>query len=96
MQGALYGLVGALFADFCQNHKQIREGKWGYICSLTLSTMFGLALGLLPLVDNFAHVFGLLCGYVCVGRKLGFLWDQWGKNHLNGLACHAVTFKHFV
>lgn len=28
-----------------------------------MSIIFGLALGLLPLVDNYAHIFGLLCGF---------------------------------
>ncbi len=59
--GALYGLIGCLFADFAHNHKLI-ENKWSYFIKLVLSTAFGIALGLLPLVDNFAHVFGMIAG----------------------------------
>jgi membrane associated rhomboid family serine protease len=52
--GALYGLVGALLADFALNHKTIQD-KWAYFIRLMFSVAFGLALGLLPLVDNYAH-----------------------------------------
>lgn len=33
-----------------------------YLVSLVLNTALGLAAGLLPLVDNFAHVGGFVCG----------------------------------
>lgn len=40
----------------------MKEGKWLYCCNITFSSVVGLALGLLPLVDNFAHFFGFLAG----------------------------------
>lgn len=63
--GALYGLLGSLFADFCQNYKMFKEngGHYLYLCSLTINTALGLGCGILPLVDNFAHVFGFLAGF---------------------------------
>jgi membrane associated rhomboid family serine protease len=50
--GALYGLVGALLADFIQNHKLITEGKWMYLLSMILSLIVGLGIGMLPILDN--------------------------------------------
>jgi len=62
--GALYGLIGALFGDFLQNHKTITEGKMCYLLNLIISTAIGLAFGLMPIVDNFAHVGGLIAGFL--------------------------------
>lgn len=60
--GAIYGLIGALFGDFMQNHKIITEGKWKYLLNLVISTVIGLAFGLMPIVDNFAHIGGFIAG----------------------------------
>jgi len=61
--GALYGLVGALFGDFVQNYKTIVEGKWAYFFSMVFSLALGLAMGLLPVIDNWAHIGGLIAGF---------------------------------
>eukprot|EP00475_Leptophrys_vorax_P009297 TRINITY_DN16162_c0_g1_i1.p1 TRINITY_DN16162_c0_g1~~TRINITY_DN16162_c0_g1_i1.p1 ORF type:complete len:375 (+),score=89.16 TRINITY_DN16162_c0_g1_i1:81-1205(+) len=61
--GALYGLVGSLFGDFVQNHKTILEGKWMYFFSMVFSLALGMAVGLLPVVDNWAHIGGLVSGF---------------------------------
>lgn len=60
--GAIYGLIGALYGDFLQNHKIMQEGKEMYLLSLILNTIIGLGIGLLPIIDNFAHIGGLLSG----------------------------------
>lgn len=62
--GAIYGLVGALFGDFFQNHKTIVEGKCVYFLNLVFSLAFGIALGLLPIIDNWAHIGGLVAGFL--------------------------------
>eukprot|EP00475_Leptophrys_vorax_P032083 TRINITY_DN4917_c0_g1_i1.p1 TRINITY_DN4917_c0_g1~~TRINITY_DN4917_c0_g1_i1.p1 ORF type:complete len:493 (-),score=109.34 TRINITY_DN4917_c0_g1_i1:31-1509(-) len=62
--GALYGLVGALLGDFIQNHKLITEGKWMYLLSMILSLLVGLGIGLLPILDNWAHIGGLVTGFL--------------------------------
>ena len=49
--GSLYGLIGASMGDWLQN-SSIIDQKWKYCCSLVVSTAFGLALGLLPLVQG--------------------------------------------
>lgn len=60
--GALFGLIGALFGDFIHNYRQMEEGKACYFFQLVLSSAIGLAVGLFPLLDNFAHAGGWLCG----------------------------------
>jgi len=45
---SLFGLVGALFGDFIQNHRIMVEGKWPYFIQLCVSTIIGLVVGLLP------------------------------------------------
>jgi membrane associated rhomboid family serine protease len=62
--GALYGLVGALFGDFFQNYKTIVEGRWMYFMSMVFSLAVGMAMGLLPVLDNWAHIGGLICGFM--------------------------------
>jgi len=56
--GALYGLVGALFGDFVQNYKTIVEGRCMYFFSMVFSLALGMGVGLLPVIDNFAHIGG--------------------------------------
>jgi len=56
------GLLGAKFGDFFHYHKYLQEGKWKYLASLILSTVFLFIIGLFPLLDNFGHIGGWICG----------------------------------
>ncbi|MES1913452.1 MAG: hypothetical protein MHM6MM_005639 [Cercozoa sp. M6MM] len=68
--GALYGLLGALFGDFAQNYRYIpQEHRRGYLMSLVISSVIGLGIGLFPLLDNFNHVGGFVCG-ILLGAAL--------------------------
>ncbi|XXQ33582.1 rhomboid protease [Plasmodiophora brassicae] len=60
--GALFGLLGALYGDLAHNYRLMEGSSFWYLVSLVLNTALGLAAGLLPLVDNFAHVGGFVCG----------------------------------
>lgn len=62
--GALYGLIGALYGDFLHNWKTMLEGRTSYFVSLVLNTALGLTIGLLPMIDNFAHVGGAIAGFL--------------------------------
>jgi len=69
--GACFAIIGAVWADLLQNWGIMYSS--GRCCQCTvmvlclgLSTALNLALGLMPFVDNFAHVFGMLGG-LCVG-----------------------------
>lgn len=86
--GALFGLIGALFGDFIQNHQTMAEGKWCYLFQLIVSTGIGLAMGLLPMLDNFSHIGGFIGGFllglvfmagVFKDRKGRRYWAPYGK-----------------
>ena len=60
--GALYGLLGAGMADWLHNgHTFIN--RYSYCGCLIMNISVGVAMGLLPLVDNFAHIGGIVCGF---------------------------------
>lgn len=61
--GAVFGLVGALLVELILRWKEIhRPGL--QLFSLLVTILINLALGLLPGIDNFAHIGGLLFGLV--------------------------------
>ena len=62
--GAIFGMFGALWAEMFQNWHLMEEGKWKQVFFLTLSTVINLGIGLLPFIDNFAHLFGMLGGFL--------------------------------
>jgi len=84
--GAIFGLVGALFGEFVHNPNDDNypEGKCLYLTSLVMSSILGLAIGLFPLVDNFGHIGGWLCGGV---SGLVFL----GMGNLHSKSCVVLV-----
>jgi membrane associated rhomboid family serine protease len=60
--GAIFGLFGAVWADFIQNCAQYKGQRTKTLCKLLLMSVVSLAIGLMPLVDNFAHVGGFIGG----------------------------------
>jgi membrane associated rhomboid family serine protease len=66
--GAIFGLIGAIWGDFLMNYAQLLEHKGGCraclftVLALSISTLINLAIGLLPFVDNFAHLGGFVGG----------------------------------
>lgn len=67
--GAIFGLFGALWADVVQNYSTLPKGRCKYIGFLFLQTVFSLGFGLLPWLDNYAHLGGFCCGF-CTGLCL--------------------------
>lgn len=67
--GALFGLLGAYLAELITNCHllSVSEGLCAF-CSLGFSIALNLAIGLVPFVDNFAHLGGLFGGLL-----LGFV-----------------------
>lgn len=64
--GAIYGLIGAIFAMTQQKNKNV-DGMTFYL--ITTIAVIGIAFGFLDIsVNNYAHIGGLLTGYI-----LGFL-----------------------
>jgi len=79
--GALFGILGAMFGEFIYNFKYIRDGKWCYFTQLCLNSLFLFVLGLMPYLDNFAHIGGWTCGIVssCVFLNGAYLNPDNGK-----------------
>ncbi|RKP12386.1 rhomboid family-domain-containing protein [Piptocephalis cylindrospora] len=61
--GAVFGLVGALLVELILRWREMhRPGL--QLFSLLVTILINLALGLLPGIDNFAHIGGLLFGLI--------------------------------
>ncbi|KAH9307566.1 hypothetical protein KI387_035477, partial [Taxus chinensis] len=66
--GALFGLLGAMLSELITNWT-IYANKFAALVTLILIIAVNLAFGLLPHVDNFAHLGGFLSGFL-----LGFVF----------------------
>jgi hypothetical protein len=60
--GAIFGLFGSAWADLLHNWSLYRGQAWCVLFQLLFGTVFNLALGLVPFIDNFAHLGGFLTG----------------------------------
>ncbi|GAB4826382.1 RHOMBOID-like protein 3 [Ancistrocladus abbreviatus] len=60
--GALFGLLGAMLSELITNWT-IYTNKAAALLTLLLVILINLAVGILPHVDNFAHIGGFLSGF---------------------------------
>ncbi|XWS48960.1 hypothetical protein CRYUN_Cryun13aG0122300 [Craigia yunnanensis] len=65
--GALFGLLGAMLSELLTNWT-IYSNKAAALITLVVIIAINLAVGILPHVDNFAHIGGFLTGFL-----LGFV-----------------------
>ncbi|KAG1362303.1 RHOMBOID-like protein 2 [Cocos nucifera] len=65
--GALFGLLGAMLSELITNWT-IYANKAAALLTLLVIIVINLAVGILPHVDNFAHIGGFLTGFL-----LGFV-----------------------
>ncbi|XP_019195332.1 PREDICTED: RHOMBOID-like protein 2 [Ipomoea nil] len=65
--GALFGLLGAMLSELLTNWS-IYTNKVAALLTLLVIVVLNLAVGILPHVDNFAHIGGFLTGFL-----LGFV-----------------------
>ncbi|XP_027085141.1 RHOMBOID-like protein 2 [Coffea eugenioides] len=65
--GALFGLLGAMLSELLTNWT-IYSNKVAALFTLVVIIVINLALGILPHVDNFAHIGGFISGFL-----LGFV-----------------------
>ncbi|KAK3206275.1 hypothetical protein Dsin_020321 [Dipteronia sinensis] len=93
--GALFGLLGAMLSELLANWT-IYENKLIALLTLIFIIIINLAVGILPHVDNFAHIGGFLSGFL-----LGFVFlirPQFGwvnqKNAPPGYIATRVKPKH--
>ncbi|KAG4091484.1 rhomboid-domain-containing protein [Neocallimastix lanati (nom. inval.)] len=59
--GSLYGLMACLLLDLIQSWKLI-IGPWKELIKMLFIIAFSLGIGLLPFVDNYAHIGGFIMG----------------------------------
>ena len=61
---SVFGLIGACWADVVLNFCARGTLRGANACSLLLSTLINVLVGLTPFVDNFMHMGGLVAGLV--------------------------------
>ncbi|XP_010278573.1 PREDICTED: RHOMBOID-like protein 2 [Nelumbo nucifera] len=84
--GALFGLLGAMLSELITNWS-IYTNKAAALLTLVVIVAINLAVGILPHVDNFAHIGGFLTGFL-----LGFvllLRPQFGWIERHNLPANA-------
>ncbi|CAH1274375.1 RHBDF1 [Branchiostoma lanceolatum] len=59
--GAHFGAIACLFVEVFQSW-QMLQAPWRAILKLTIIVLVLFLLGLLPWIDNFAHITGFICG----------------------------------
>ncbi|KAK3160336.1 hypothetical protein QOZ80_1BG0058180 [Eleusine coracana subsp. coracana] len=92
--GALFGLLGSMLSELITNWT-IYENKFAALLTLVMIIVINLAVGILPHVDNFAHLGGFVSGFF-----LGFVLlmrPQFGyinqKNSPLGMSITKQKFK---
>eukprot|EP00002_Diphylleia_rotans_P031716 TRINITY_DN6601_c0_g2_i1.p2 TRINITY_DN6601_c0_g2~~TRINITY_DN6601_c0_g2_i1.p2 ORF type:complete len:252 (+),score=43.25 TRINITY_DN6601_c0_g2_i1:1084-1839(+) len=63
--GSLYGLMSCMLIDLIRNWKLFKKYKinpWKYLFQIIAQILVSFAMGLLPGVDNFAHLGGFITG----------------------------------
>ncbi|GAV78273.1 Rhomboid domain-containing protein [Cephalotus follicularis] len=93
--GALFGLLGSMLSELITNWT-IYASKLAALLTLVFIIIINLAVGILPHVDNFAHIGGFVTGFL-----LGFVFltrPQFGwvsqKNAPPGYVATSVKAKH--
>lgn len=61
--GAVFGLLGAMLSELITNWSMY-ESKCGALITLIVVVVLNLAVGILPHVDNFAHIGGFIVGFL--------------------------------
>ncbi|KAG0200606.1 hypothetical protein BGX28_006357 [Mortierella sp. GBA30] len=59
--GAIFGLIGCLVLDLIQNWRLVVRPCWE-LSKLSIMILVSFAFGLLPFLDNFAHIGGFFAG----------------------------------
>ena len=63
------GMFGASWVEFFENYPRAAAGWCCQFILLIVGTVINLAIGLLPFIDNFAHLGGFIGG-ICIGQLL--------------------------
>lgn len=86
----LFGVVAALLAELCVFGAMVRPRPLRFGALATLALLPFVAAGVMPLVDNFAHAFGLLIGFAValVVHATGALAAQLKRKRA---LCHGLS-----
>ncbi|KAM3388737.1 hypothetical protein ACQJBY_011090 [Aegilops geniculata] len=93
--GALFGLLGAMLSELITNWT-IYTNRLAAMANLIIIAAINLALGILPHVDNFAHIGGFLTGFLLgfvllIQPRFGWLEQPFGgKTKSKYTACQIV------
>ncbi|KAJ3022408.1 hypothetical protein HKX48_006225 [Thoreauomyces humboldtii] len=92
--GSLYGLMACLLLDLFQNWRLISK-PWTELFKMGIQIFISLMIGMLPYIDNFAHIggffSGVLAGLVFMPTIHFGTWDKWRKRALLGVAAPALA-----
>lgn len=97
--GSHFGLLAGLFVDAIYSWQLIRR-PWKAILQLTGVTLLLFILGLLPWIDNWAHLFGFVFGLLLSFSLFPYLQmsDKYGshKRVIIVLVCLGLTIGLFA
>ncbi|KAG1371711.1 RHOMBOID-like protein 1 [Cocos nucifera] len=93
--GALFGLLGAMLSELITNWT-IYANKFAALLTLVIIIAINLAVGILPHVDNFAHVGGFITGFflgfvILIRPQFGYISQ---KNAPLGRYSGSIKRKH--
>lgn len=77
--GAIFGLLGALGAFIYRHRNRLGHAGRVQLRQITMVTLLNLGLGLMPQIDNWGHLGGLLAGIVLtwtLGPMLDVSWSE--------------------
>ncbi|XP_008784595.2 RHOMBOID-like protein 2 [Phoenix dactylifera] len=93
--GALFGLLGAMLSELITNWT-IYANKFAALLTLVVIIAINLAVGILPHVDNFAHIGGFITGFflgfvILIRPQFGYISQ---KNAPLGYHSRSIKRKH--
>lgn len=91
--GALFGLLGAMLSELFTNWT-IYSNKAAALLTLLVIIVINLGIGILPLVDNFAHIGGFLTGFLLGFVLLPRPQFAWVDQHINLPASVPIKSKY--
>lgn len=96
--GSIFGIIACLFVELIQSWQLVLRPWWALLklCGIVLLL---LLLGLLPYVDNFAHMGGFMFGFLLAFAYLPYLtfgkWDR-RRKIVQIIVAHAVLITLYV
>ncbi|KAJ3306612.1 hypothetical protein HDV03_004741 [Kappamyces sp. JEL0829] len=97
--GSLYGMIACLFLDLITNWTIIKQ-PWIELAKMFVSILISLSVGLLPYVDNNAHVggfiFGFFAGLLFMPKIYYGKWDRRIKQFCMFLSFPVILILGYV